>query len=302
MIDPHETFDGMWPYAPNFYDGNGFRQHYVDEGMGRPIVCIHGEPTWGFLYREFIPRLSRQGRVVVPDHMGFGKSETPQDRSYSIREHVENLERLLVEHLDLTNITLVLQDWGGAIGSAFALRNPDRVDRICVCNTMVMGSRPTGITGPTDYFWFKWTQTDQFEPTIRNLGATVLSVMKRIGFERTAHVDETWIRAYSAPFSTPEECIGAYQFPRNIGAPETAAFMAETIANAGGTDALAAKPAIGIFGEEDRAIPVEYAVASFKGMYPNGPVVRLPGVGHFLQEDAPEAVASMIDLFIQARL
>jgi len=300
LIDPQETFDGTWPFAPNFYDGSGFRQHYVDEGEGNPIVCLHGEPTWGYLYREFIPRLARQGRVVVPDHMGFGKSETPQDRSYSIREHAENMERLLVEHLDLTNITLVLQDWGGAIGSAFALRNIDRVDRICVCNTLVMGSRPEGITGPMGYPWFRWTQTDQYEPTIRNLGATVLSVMKRIGFERTAHIDETWVRAYSAPFPTPEDCLGAYQFPRNIAARETAEFMIETIKAAGGTDVFASKPAIGIFGEEDRAIPTDYAVASFKGMFPDGPVVRLPGVGHFLQEDAPEAVASMIELFIQA--
>jgi len=300
LIDPQETFDGTWPFAPNFYDGNGFRQHYVDEGEGNPIVCIHGEPTWGYLYRDFIPRLVRQGRVVVPDHMGFGKSETPRERSYSTREHAENMERLLVEHLNLTNITLVLQDWGGSIGSAFALRNPDRVDRVCVCNTIVMGSRPEGIPGPLGHPWFNWTLTDQYEPTIRNLGSTVLSVMKRIGFERTAHIDETWIRAYSAPFPTPEDCIGAYQFPRNIAAPETAEFMLETIEAAGGTEVLASKPAIGIFGEEDRAIPVDYAVASFKGMFPNGPVVRLPGVGHFLQEDAPEAVASMIELFIQS--
>ncbi|MDH3680882.1 MAG: alpha/beta fold hydrolase [Acidimicrobiia bacterium] len=263
-------------------------------------MCIHGEPTWGYLYRDFIPRLVRQGRVVVPDHMGFGKSETPRERSYSTREHAENMERLLVEHLNLTNITLVLQDWGGSIGSAFALRNPDRVDRVCVCNTIVMGSRPEGIPGPLGHPWFNWTLTDQYEPTIRNLGSTVLSVMKRIGFERTAHIDETWIRAYSAPFPTPEDCIGAYQFPRNIAAPETAEFMLETIEAAGGTEVLASKPAIGIFGEEDRAIPVDYAVASFKGMFPNGPVVRLPGVGHFLQEDAPEAVASMIELFIQS--
>jgi cis-3-alkyl-4-acyloxetan-2-one decarboxylase len=300
MIDPEETFDGTWPFAPNFYDGNGFRQHYVDEGEGSPIVCIHGEPTWGYLYRNLIPRLVRQGRVVVPDHMGFGKSETPRDRAYSTREHVENIERLLVDHLDLTNITLVLQDWGGSIGSGFALRNPDRVDRICVCNTIVMGSRPDVTPGPADYPWVNWTLTDEYEPTIRHLGATVLSVMKRMGFERTAHIDETWVRAYSAAFPTVEECIGAYQFPRNITAPETAEFMAETIEAAGGTEVLASIPAIGIFGEEDRAIPTGYAVASFKGMYPDGPVVRLPGVGHFLQEDAPEAVASMIELFIQS--
>ena len=85
--------------------------------------------------------------VFQQSDMGFGKSETPQERSYSTREHAENMERLLVEHLNLANITLVLQDWGGSIGSAFALRNPDRVDRVCVCNTIVMSSRPEGIPG-----------------------------------------------------------------------------------------------------------------------------------------------------------
>lgn len=300
MIDQNETFDNTWPFEPRFYDGNGFRQHYVDEGEGAPIVCVHGEPTWGYLYRNFIPRLVRQGRVVVPDHMGFGKSETPQDRSYSIREHVENFERLLVDHLDLSGITLVLQDWGGAIGTAFALRNPDRVDRIVICNTLVIGSRPDGVTGPQDYPWVQWVQTPQYEPTILNLGATLLSVMKRMGFERTSHIDETWIRAYASAFPTPEECRGAIQFPRNITAPETAEFMLETVQAAGGTGALSAKPAIGIYGEEDRAIPTDYAIASFRGVFPDSPVVRLPGVGHFLQEDAPEAVASMVELFIQA--
>ena len=97
---------------PHFFEGNGFRQHYIDEGTtdaksDNVIVCLHGQPTWGYLYRNFIPRLSKLGRVIVPDHMGFGKSETPQDREYSIREHSDNLERLLLS-LDLKNITLVM--------------------------------------------------------------------------------------------------------------------------------------------------------------------------------------------------
>jgi haloalkane dehalogenase len=91
MIPAGEDFDGTWPFAPHFFDGSGFRMHYVDEGSGDPIVLLHGEPTWGYLYRRFIPRLRAHGRVIVPDHMGFGKSETPQDRTYSIREHVDNL-------------------------------------------------------------------------------------------------------------------------------------------------------------------------------------------------------------------
>ena len=298
MIEADETFEGTWPFAPHFYEGNGFRMHYVDEGEGDAIVCLHGEPTWGYLYRNFIPRLVKHGRVIVPDHMGFGKSETPQDRAYSIREHCDNLERLLLE-LDVQNVTLVLQDWGGPIGSSFALRHPERIKCLCICNTGIPWARtPEGMHGVTDHHWFKWVQTDEFEPTVSNLGATALSVIKRIGFERTAHVDETWIRAYASPFPTPESCRGALQFPRNIANPETFEFFGE-LAEQHDLEAFTSIPAICIHGEEDRAIPVESAVAGFKGIWPAAPVVTLPGVGHFLQEDAPEAVSSMVEMFLQ---
>jgi haloalkane dehalogenase len=101
VIDADEAFDGTWPFAPRFTTRPGFRMHYVDEGSGEPVVCLHGEPTWGYLYRRFIPPLSAQHRVVVPDHMGFGKTETPPDCSYTLRTHVENLTALLVDELDL---------------------------------------------------------------------------------------------------------------------------------------------------------------------------------------------------------
>jgi pimeloyl-ACP methyl ester carboxylesterase len=85
MIDANETFNGTWPFAPHFTDAPGFKMHYVDEGGGEAIVCLHGEPTWGYLYRNFIPPLAKKYRVVVPDHMGFGKSETPQDKVYTLK-------------------------------------------------------------------------------------------------------------------------------------------------------------------------------------------------------------------------
>ena len=115
MIEQFEEFDGSWPYAPLFTDVSGFNQHYVDEGRrdGEVVLCLHGEPTWGYLYRKMIGPLSENFRVVVPDHMGFGKSETPQDRDYTLQTHVENLERF-VNELDLRDITIVCQDWGGA--------------------------------------------------------------------------------------------------------------------------------------------------------------------------------------------
>ncbi len=86
MIPPGETFNGTFPFKPNFQEINGFRMHYVDEGKGEPVICLHGEPTWGYLYRIF--PLSRRYRIIVPDYMGFGKSKTPQNKEYTIRTHV----------------------------------------------------------------------------------------------------------------------------------------------------------------------------------------------------------------------
>lgn len=321
MIAADEDFDGTWPYAPKFFEGNGFKQHYVDVGQvdvsqvdmkasdASPIddarsdsretfVCLHGEPTWGYLYRNFIPPLAKLGRVVVPDHMGFGKSETPSDRDYSIREHYENLERLLL-HLDLRDVTLVMQDWGGSMGGLFAYRQPERVKRLVVMNTIVGGQAPSGTPTVRDYPWFEWVQSDAFEPTITNLSATILSVMKRIGFERTAHVDETWVRAYASPFPTPADCVAARAFPMNLDSPEAMKFIVEVMSLPGAIEAVKAKPAVMITGEDDRAIPCAYAVACFRDLWPKAPVSILPGVGHFIQEDAPEIATALIGQFVQ---
>lgn len=300
MIEASETFDGTWPFSPRFFDGNGFRMHYVDEGTctdEKPdtVICLHGEPTWGYLYRKFIGPLTSFGRVIVPDHMGFGKSATPQDRSYSIRAHIENLEGL-VANLGIGNITIVGQDWGGPIGAGFALRNPALIKRLCFMNTGVPGQRPQGVPTVADYPWFKWVQTEESQVVLQNLGSTILSVLKRIGFERCAQVDETFVRAYASPFPTPADCIGALAFPSHIGSGETMAVMLESLTN---LPALAALPAMYIHGEEDRAVPTEFAVRTFRSTWPNGPVTTLPGVGHFLQEDAPETVVALISQFIQ---
>ena len=114
MIPAEETFDGTFPFESHFTEAPGFRMHYVDEGEGEPLVLLHGEPTWGYLYRNFIPPLAESHRVIVPDHMGFGKSETPQDREYTLKTHVENLTAL-IDELDLHEITFVCRT--GAVQS-----------------------------------------------------------------------------------------------------------------------------------------------------------------------------------------
>ncbi|MCP4227452.1 MAG: alpha/beta fold hydrolase [Actinomycetia bacterium] len=300
MIAADETFDGTWPFAPNFFDGAGFRQHYVDEGEGEPIICLHGEPTWGYLYRKMIAPLAKANRVIVPDHMGFGKSETPQDRPYTLQTHTENLTAL-IEHLDLRDITFVIQDWGGPIGTAFTVRNPERVKRMVYMNTVSGYGRPrTDGPRPNETRWFTWIgaglENGRTEQVLRNAGSTVLSVMKIIGFN-AANVDDTWIRAYSEPFPDWESAIGAYEFPIDAYLGRIADYVR---AGAEGAPALAAKPAILLEGMADGAIDPQAAIAGFRGLWPTAPVVELEGVGHFCQEDAPEILVSNITQFLQA--
>jgi haloalkane dehalogenase len=245
MIDADETFDGTWPFKPRFSSAPGFRMHYVDEGAGEVIICLHGEPTWGYLYRNFIPALSKHYRVIVPDHMGFGKSETPKNREYALKTHVENLAAL-IEALDLKDITFVGQDWGGPISGGYTLRHANRVKRLCLLNTAVQRRRGTGEGRPLTP-WFAWIKKHHdagtFHEVLGNLGGNVLSVMKIIGFQNSAAVTDTWIRAYSAPFATRDECIGAIEFPLDALLRRVVPYMLEGIPY---LDALKAKQATAI--------------------------------------------------------
>ena len=189
MISSHETFGGTWPFAPHFFDGNGFRMHYVEEGSGQPIICLHGEPTWGYLYRRFIPPLSQSHRVIVPDHMGFGKSGTPRDRPYTLKTHVENLAGL-IDALDLHDITFVIQDWGGPMAAAYTLRHPERVQRLFLLNTLSgYGHAELGELTPWLEFVKKHHEAGTLHEVLGHLDVNVLSIMKIIGFENSSAVD-----------------------------------------------------------------------------------------------------------------
>ena len=126
----------QWPWQPRFARVNGWRMHYVDEGSGDPVVLLHGNPTWGFLYRDFVEPLTRAGhRVVIPDMIGFGLSEKPtREEAHSLDGHIANLTALL-RQLDLRRITLVCHDWGGPTGLGFALSNRDRVAALVLMST-----------------------------------------------------------------------------------------------------------------------------------------------------------------------
>ena len=300
MIKASETFDGTWPFLPNFFDGNGFLMHYVDEGprQANPIILLHGEPTWGYLYRKFIPELSKSYRVVVPDMMGFGKSETPQDKEYTLKTHVENLCGL-IDHLKLTNITFVGQDWGGPITAAYSIRNLNKVKSFVLINTLFGYSkeeRPKNLSP-----WFQWIKKHYQDKTLDGilgeLGSTLLSVMKIPNFTNNNIINETWINAYSAQFPDRASCKGAINFPLDALLNRIVPYIVEGIKQ-GDLKSLCSKPAVLAYGMKDKAIEPDYAIRDFKALFPGSKVVEMPNAGHYSQEDEPELLINLIKEFM----
>lgn len=130
-------FEELYPFQSNFLKINGHELHYIDEGSGNPVIMVHGNPTWSFYYRNLVQELSRTHRTIVPDHIGCGFSDKPDENSYdyTLKSRVQDLNTL-ISHLDLTQkITLIVHDWGGMIGLAWAVDNIDRIDKIIITNT-----------------------------------------------------------------------------------------------------------------------------------------------------------------------
>lgn len=309
MIPANETFNGTFPFQPHYNEANGFKMHYVDEGEGDVIICLHGEPTWGYLYRNFIPKLSMTHRVIVPDHMGFGKSETPQDSDYVFSTHVQNLINF-IDDLGLKNITFVAQDWGGPIAGSLALRRPELVKRFCLMNTMLgysgaVKDEPLSTNKPPklhDSTWFQWVisshKSGKYYEVLNNLGDNVLSLMKKLGFENSAVVDDNWIKAYSMPFSTKEEAKAAIEFPLDVALNRMTAYVVEGL-KMGNLNKVRSKPAMLAEGMKDKAMPPALVMSDFRRLFPQGPVVEIENAGHFCQEDVPETLVALIQQFIQ---
>jgi haloalkane dehalogenase len=304
MTPFNDTFDDTFLYAPQFTDAPGFRMHYVDEGPsdGQVVLCLHGEPTWGYLFRSLIAALRGAYRVVAPDHMGFGKSSTPQDRSYWLQDHVDNLERFVLA-LDLRAITLVMHDFGGPVGMGLASRHPDRVRRIITTN----GPTPFGQSQLIDRLtanarispWFQWILNAESEGrldrVLGELGFNILSVLKLNGFQNHALISDTWLRAYGSRFAGPADCAGAIGWAKGF-AIDAHRFE---VPDAAALRAIQSRPAMAIWGMADHTLHAEHFLPLFDELFPEAPIHRLPGVGHYSLEDAPAAVAAQIASFLR---
>jgi haloalkane dehalogenase len=303
MIATHETFDGTFPFAPRLSTAPGFRMHYVDEGTGPVLLCLHGEPTWGYLFRHLIRDFSGTHRVVAPDHMGFGKSETPADRTYWLQDHIDNLEALVLD-LKLRDITLVMHDFGGPVGMGLLSRHPELISRVVSVNAPTPFGQPelaaALAANASQAPWFRWIRRAQDDGTLDDilgaLGYNILSTLKLNGFQDGSIITPAWIRAYAAAFPTRAETLGALGWAKGF-ALGTHVFEAPS---ADARRLLATIPALAIWGAEDRTLDGARFLPLFRAVFPHGLVSELPGVGHYSPEDAPRTVSALLRLFLDA--
>jgi haloalkane dehalogenase len=276
-----------YPFAPHYADVDGLRVHYVDEGPrgASPVVMLHGEPTWSFLYRKMIPIVASAGhRTIAPDLVGFGRSDKPTDRdAYTYARHVEWMRCLLFDELDLRDVTLVCQDWGGLIGLRLVAEHPDRFARVVAANTLL----PTGDQSPGPEFQM-WKKISQEVPEWSGIiaGACVRPVSDAIK------------AAYDAPFPDESHRAGSREFPLLVPvSPDDPAAPD----NRRAWEALRRfeKPFLIAFSDGD---PITGAYRDVFEQVPGSkgqPHTTIEGAGHFLQEDEGERLAAVVNDFIE---
>ncbi len=281
---PDEAFAGLpdYPFTPHWLElDGGLRMHYVDESSGAPVLFLHGEPTWSFLWRHVIPEVVGAGRrAIAPDLIGFGRSDKPTDIGwYTYDRHVA-LVTQFVRELDLREIALVVHDWGGLIGLRFAVENADRVERLVILDTGVWSGKAPSET------WLR------FREAVRSVGGE-LDVARLVESGTQRGLTDEIRTAYNAPFPTPESKAGALAFPELVPVePDhpTAAALVPVREGLSRWD----KPAHVIWGADDAVLPTAIA-ERFIALIPDatGPEL-IADAGHFLHEDAPHEVADAI--------
>src|SRR3954453_9931967 len=280
MTRPGWVPDTLYPFADHYADVGGAHVHYVDEGDGPPLLLLHGNPTWSFLYRDIIAGLRDRYRCVAPDHPGFGLSRATAGYGFTPAEHAQVLERLVLE-LDLRDITMMVQDWGGPIGFAGAAPPPERFRAFVIGNTWAWPKSDPGtqvfsrlLGGPIGNYLIR--QRNVFVERILpgNVKRTTLS--------------EQVMDAYRGPFPDPESRRPVHVFPREILGSRP--FLAEIER---GLPALRDRPALIVWPTKDVAFR-DPERRRWEEVFPDHRSVVLEGAGHYIQEDAPGEIVGAI--------
>ncbi|NJP44128.1 alpha/beta fold hydrolase [Actinacidiphila epipremni] len=292
------TFGGLWPYQPRWFDTPEGRLHYIDEGPrdADAVVLVHGNPTWGFLYRNFVGPLTAAGhRVVVPDFLGFGRSDKPKDRAvYRADAHTRRLVDLL-DSLDLRHATVVVQDWGG-LALGWAVARPERADRLFLLNTTA--HNPERFDVPFALRLFRL-------PGVGEVMVKGLSLFHRLflfgaGTMRRDRLTPDVRRAYLAPHPTWSSRTAVLEFPRQIPTgPVSPVAPLLTALESGLAREFKDRPVKIVWAMKDVAFTPDILEGQWLRTFPDADVVRLPDAGHYLQEDAHEEIVAELLGFLR---
>lgn len=285
----------LYPFRGKFHPIGPHRLHYLDEGQGDPVVMVHGNPTWSFYYRNLVLRLRDRYRVIVPDHIGCGLSDKPSDATYAytLKGRVDDLDSLL-EGLDVrSRITLVVHDWGGMIGMAFASRHPERIARLVIMNTAA----------------FPMPSTKRFPPglwLVRNTWLGALLVRGFNGFALAASLvgckrhplKRALRRAYRAPYNSWANRIATLRFVQDIPlSPKDRGYdIVEACSK--GLYRFADLPVFLAWGELDFVFSTHFLDVWLEH-FPMAELHRFADCGHYILEDAAQELLPAIDRFLE---
>jgi pimeloyl-ACP methyl ester carboxylesterase len=285
----------LYPFQAHYLDINGLKYHYVDEGRGDTIVMVHGNPTWSFYFRQLIKALSKDCRTIVPDHIGCGLSDKPDAGSYDFRlkNRVDDLDDLLDELGVKKDITLILHDWGGMIGMAYALRYPERVRRLVIMNTYAF-------LPPADYR-IPWTayfiRHAGSLASLAVLGLNLFSIAalylnSRQGLARDVK------KGLTAPYKCWNHRIAVLRFVQDIplSRKDPSYQLAKRV-----DDNLAIfsdRPLLVCWGEHDFVFNHQF-LREWLNRFPKAEVHRFSDAGHYVLEDVPEKIVPLVRDFLQ---
>ncbi|HEY8002286.1 MAG TPA: haloalkane dehalogenase [Solirubrobacterales bacterium] len=286
---PDDRFESLpgFPFEPRYREVDGLRLAHIDEGAGAPVLFLHGEPTWSYLWRKVIPPVLEAGfRCLAPDHAGFGRSDKPTDLDwYSYDRHTELAASLLTE-LDLSDATIVVHDWGGPIGLRLAVEQPERIARMVIMDTgLFTGEQPMSEAWKT------------FRDFVERTEDLPISMLVKGACARG--MDDDVAAAYDAPFPAPESKAGARAFPLMLPTtPEMpGAAAGKRVLEALRTDE---RPKLHLWADSDPIIPFKVG-ERFATAINAEPPEKIENASHFLQEDAGKQIGERIAEWLKER-
>ena len=285
----------LYNFSPNYANVGGHNMHYIDEGSGSPVVLLHGNPSWSFMYRKLIPEIRDFHRVIAPDHIGCGMSDKPSDEKYiyNLQQRINDLESLL-EQLEIRkNITLVVHDWGGLIGAGYAVRHPERIAKLVVLNSSAFNT-PNGKQ-------LHWTirfcsQSSLAASLMEKLNAfSAASVILGV---RKHRMPAQVKKGYKAPYHNSSDRLAIVRFVQDIPLEESHVTNRTIQEISDSLYKLNRKPMLICWGEKDFVFDLDF-LREWQRRFPKADVKRFPLAGHYVLEDEPDEVCGYVKEFLE---